>query len=49
MLTWQRADVAQRSGRLERVEHVDNARQSAAHVASVLLKNNAEPYDYLCA
>ncbi len=38
-----------RRGRLERVEHVDNARQSGMHVASVLLRDNPEPYDYLCA
>jgi hypothetical protein len=44
-------------GRLERVEHVDNARRSAQHVAALLLKQGREarsadddkPYDYLCA
>ncbi len=29
------------------MEHVDNARKSAAHLASVLLKGNTAPYDYL--
>jgi hypothetical protein len=40
-----------RRGRLERVEHVDNARRSAQHVARILLKQaDADaPYDYLCA
>jgi hypothetical protein len=31
------------------VEHVDNARRSAAHVAGVLLRGATDPYDYMCA
>ena len=33
-------------GRLTRVEHVDHARQSAAHVAKMLLRGEGAPYDY---